>query len=104
MLGADMAYDAIPWFWSDQYDLTLQVAGLFDRSLPTYSRNRGPSSSIVFQCDDGGELAAVAGIGTGNEIAKDMRILEKLIERRATLLPAVISDPSVPLKSLLRAA
>ena len=104
MLGADTAYDALPWFWSDQYDLTLQVAGLFDPSLPIHGRATGPNGRLVFQCDAGGELAAVAGIGVANDLAKDLRILEKLIERRAKVLPSVVSDPSVALKSLLRAA
>lgn len=26
--GADLQYDALPWFWSDQYDCKLQIAGL----------------------------------------------------------------------------
>jgi 3-phenylpropionate/trans-cinnamate dioxygenase ferredoxin reductase component len=104
MLGADIAYDALPWFWSDQYDLTLQVAGLFDPSLPIHGRTSGSIGTLVFQCEAGGELAAVAGIGIRNDLAKDLRILEKLIERRVKVLPAVVSDPSVALKSLLRAA
>jgi 3-phenylpropionate/trans-cinnamate dioxygenase ferredoxin reductase subunit len=104
MLGADMAYDALPWFWSDQYDLTLQVAGLFDPSLPIHGRNTGSFGSLFFQCDPVGNLAGVAGIGIGSVLAKDFRVLEKLIERRVKVLPAVISDRSVPLKSLLRGA
>jgi len=27
MMGADVTYEAAPWFWSDQYDVTLQIAG-----------------------------------------------------------------------------
>lgn len=104
MLGADTAYDSLPWFWSDQYDLTLQVAGLFNPGLPIHARTTGPNGRLVFQCDVGGELAAVAGIGIGNKLAKDLRILEKLIERRVKVLPATISDPSVALKNLLNGA
>jgi 3-phenylpropionate/trans-cinnamate dioxygenase ferredoxin reductase subunit len=104
MLGADIGYDALPWFWSDQYDLTLQVAGMFDPSLPIHGRKTGPFGNLVFQCDASGKLAAAAGIGIRNELAKDLRILEKLIERRIKIMPAVISDPSIPLKSLLRTA
>ena len=102
MLGSNNVYDALPWFWSDQYDLTLQVAGLFDFGLPIHERNTKAFGKLVFQCDAVGDLAAVAGIGIGNDLAKDLRVLEKLIERRAKILPAVISDASVPLKSLLR--
>lgn len=104
MLGADIAYDALPWFWSDQYDLTLQVAGLFDPDLPIHERATGPNGMLIFQCGADGGLAAAAGLGIGNELAKDMRVLEKLIERSVHVLPAALSDPDVVLKSLLRAA
>ena len=30
ILGKPQPYDPVPWFWSDQYDLTLQIAGLAD--------------------------------------------------------------------------
>lgn len=102
MLGSNTAYDALPWFWSDQYDLTLQVAGLFDPNLPIHERNTQPFGKLVFQCDAVGELAAAAGIGIGNDQAKDFRILEKLIERKIKVLPTAISDASNSLKSLLR--
>jgi 3-phenylpropionate/trans-cinnamate dioxygenase ferredoxin reductase component len=104
MLGADTAYDALPWFWSDQYDLTLQVAGLFDPDLPIHERTAVPDGRLIFQCGADGGLAAVAGLGIKNALAKDLKVLEKLIERRIHVLPASISDPTVALKSLLRAA
>jgi 3-phenylpropionate/trans-cinnamate dioxygenase ferredoxin reductase subunit len=104
MLGADTAYDALPWFWSDQYDLTLQVAGLFYPDLPIHERMTSPNGRLVFQCGADGGLAAVAGLGIGTELAKDLRILEKLIQRSIKVLPSAISDPTVALKSLLRAA
>ncbi len=104
MLGADTAYDALPWFWSDQYDLTLQIAGLFDPGLPIHERRTEPSGRLIFQCGEDGGLAAAAGLGIGNALAKDFRVLEKLIERRIHVLPASISDPTVVLKNLLRAS
>lgn len=104
MVGAGTAYDALPWFWSDQYDLTLQVAGLFDPDLPLHERTTGPNGRLIFQCGADGGLAAAAGLGIGNELAKDLRVLEKLIERSVQVLPAALSDPAVVLKSLLRAA
>lgn len=103
MLGAQTVYDALPWFWSDQYDLTLQVAGLFDPALPFYTRSIQSFGKLVFQCDASGELTAVAGVGIGNDFAKDLRILEKLIERNAKISPTVVADASVALKTLLKA-
>jgi 3-phenylpropionate/trans-cinnamate dioxygenase ferredoxin reductase subunit len=103
MLGTEVDYDKLPWFWSDQYDLTLQVAGLFDPARTIHSRPAGTVGHIVFQGDDRGKLTAAAGAGLRQDIAKDMKILEKLIEKRAIIAPALISDPSSPLKSLLKA-
>jgi 3-phenylpropionate/trans-cinnamate dioxygenase ferredoxin reductase subunit len=103
MLGAQTVYDALPWFWSDQYDLTLQVAGLFNLALPIHTRSTQLCGKLVFQCDAGGELAAVAGVGIGNVLAKDLRILEKLMERRVKISPKRVADPCVPLKTLLKA-
>lgn len=54
------------------------------------------------QCDNAGRLAAAAGIGPGNAIAKDIRILEKLIECGTAVDPEVLADTSQSLKRLLR--
>lgn len=102
MLGAEEPYAKVPYFWSDQYDMTLQVAGLFDPALPVHRRDTGDETRLVFQCD--GTLRAAAGIGPGNAVAKDIRIFEKLIEREARLDPATLADPATNLKKLLKAA
>ncbi|WP_068108212.1 NAD(P)/FAD-dependent oxidoreductase [Tropicimonas marinistellae] len=106
MLGRtnDGGYRHVPWFWSDQYDQSLQVAGLFDADSPVQQRDAGQDKRIVFQCDAENVLVAAAGIGPGNSVSKDIRILEKLIERGARVDPSVLADPSLNLKRLLRAA
>ena len=104
MLGDIQDYAKVPWFWSDQYDLTLQVAGLFDPARETMRRRMPEDMGLVFQLDADGRLAAAAAIGVRNSVAKDMRLFEKLIERGAPVDPAHLADPSVNLKSLLRAA
>lgn len=103
MLGESEAYRNIPWFWSDQYDMTLQVAGLFDPQGPVHQRDATETKCIVFQCDPEGRILAAAGIGAGNSIAKDIRIFEKLIERGAAFDPAMLADPATQLKRLLKA-
>ncbi|WP_424930732.1 NAD(P)/FAD-dependent oxidoreductase [Amaricoccus tamworthensis] len=103
ILGATDTYGRVPWFWSDQYDLTLQLAGLFDMTRPVVKRETADDQRIVFQCDGTGGLSAVAGIGTGNSVAKDIRIFEKLIERGGPVEPEMLADPAQNLKRLLRA-
>jgi len=104
MLGDMTDYARVPWFWSDQYDLSLQVAGLFDCTRGSVRRDLADGAFVLFQADDGGRLRAVAGVGPGNAIAKDIKLAEKLIDKGALLDEAAFADPSVNLKSLLRAA
>jgi 3-phenylpropionate/trans-cinnamate dioxygenase ferredoxin reductase subunit len=101
MLGKREAFDAVPWFWSDQYDLTLQVAGLSDGATSIVSRSISGEADVLFHLDPDGRLVAASGLGPGGAVARDIRLAEMLIARRAHPDPAVLADPSVKLKSLL---
>lgn len=70
MLGEPPAYNKIPWFWSDQYDLSLQVVGLFDHVREVHTRQGSGDALVVFQLDGEERLGAAAGIGPGNAAAK----------------------------------
>jgi 3-phenylpropionate/trans-cinnamate dioxygenase ferredoxin reductase subunit len=95
MMGAEAPLDALPWFWSDQFELGLQMVGLHDPARRAIRR---------FELDGAGMLAAACGIGPGNAVAKDIRLAEKLIERGAVVAPEFLADSSANLKSVLQAA
>ena len=103
MLGANEPVTAVPWFWSDQYDLTLQVAGLYDPSQTTVRRPLADGAFILFHLDAAGRLVAASGIGLGNAVARDIKLAEMLIARRSHLPPAQLADAGIKLKSLLAA-
>jgi 3-phenylpropionate/trans-cinnamate dioxygenase ferredoxin reductase subunit len=48
MLGAGDRCADVPWFWSDQYELTLQMAGVPEQGLCTVERNVGAEALLVF--------------------------------------------------------
>jgi len=102
MLGGEEAYCRVPWFWSDQYDLTLQAAGLPDVTRPFIRRDLGDGAFVLFQLGDDGTLLSASGIGTGNAVAKDIRLAEMMIERGLAPDPAQLGDPNVNLKALLK--
>jgi 3-phenylpropionate/trans-cinnamate dioxygenase ferredoxin reductase component len=104
LLGADEPYAAVPWFWSDQYDLTLQVAGIADTATTDVVRRRADGVALRFGLGPDGRLLSAAAIGPGNAVAKDIRLAELLIAARAAPAPVALIDPTVPLKALLRAA
>ena len=103
MLGADEAHAAVPWFWSDQYGLTLQIAGLSDEGRTTVRRDLDDGAFILFHLAEDGRLVAASGIGPGNAVARDIRLAEMLIAKRASPAPDALGSQAVKLKSLLAA-
>jgi 3-phenylpropionate/trans-cinnamate dioxygenase ferredoxin reductase subunit len=101
MLGANEAHAAVPWFWSDQYDLSLHIAGLSDEGRSTVRRDLGDGAFILFHLASDGRLLAASGIGLGNAVARDIRLAEMLIAKGARPEPAALASADVKLKSLL---
>ena len=62
ILGTSQSYDPVPWFWSDQYDLKLQIAGLCDGydDSTVLGDPEGPRFSVDYHC--AGRLVAVDAI------------------------------------------
>ena len=102
MLGASKAYAAVPWFWSDQYDLSLQIAGMPSDGAAAVTRHLKDTAFIEFHLDNHGRLVGASGIGPGNSVARDIRLAEMLIAKRASPDPAQLADPAVMLKALLK--
>lgn len=103
MLGADEAVSAVPWFWSDQYDLVLQIAGLPDGGSAMVRRDLGDGAFVLFHVDAEGRLVAAGGIGRGNAVARDIRLAEMMIAKQAKPDPKALADPQFKLKALLAA-
>jgi 3-phenylpropionate/trans-cinnamate dioxygenase ferredoxin reductase subunit len=96
MMGADMPYVPFPWFWSDQYDVSLQIAGLntgYDRTVVRPGTRPGTQSVWYFR---GAELLAVDAM---NEPRAYMTA-KRWIEAGVSPDPDRIADPEADLKSL----
>jgi 3-phenylpropionate/trans-cinnamate dioxygenase ferredoxin reductase component len=104
MLGADRPHTAIPWFWSDQYDCTLQVTGLPQLADRQVVRHRPDGVELHFGLDPAGRLVSASAFGPGNAVAKDIRLVELLLQRDIHPDAARLIDAAVPLKRLLAGA
>ena len=102
MLGGAKHYMAVPWFWSDQYDLSLQIAGNPADGPEIVRRQTGEQSFVMFHRDHEGRLVGASGIGPGNSIARDVKLAEMLIGKRASPSAEQLADPTVQLKVLLK--
>jgi 3-phenylpropionate/trans-cinnamate dioxygenase ferredoxin reductase component len=79
MLGEDKVFSDIPWQWSDQYDATLQVAGLFDprdQLLACGEHDEGPLLILGIRA---GKLVAACGVSRGFAVARPIRAAQHLI-------------------------
>ena len=66
MLGGQRQFEAVPWFWSDQFELTLQIAGLPHRGVSTVKRIPKEDAFILCHLNAEGRLVGASGIGQGN--------------------------------------
>ena len=101
MLGETAPFEVVPWFWSDQHENTLQIAGLPDEGDTTVTRDLG-GTTLHFHLK-AGRLVGASAFGPIAKVAREIRLAEMLIARRAEPSPAALADPSVKLKSLLAA-
>ena len=98
MLGHDVEYVPKPWFWSDQYDVKLQIAGLgagHDETVTRPTDEAGAQSIWYFKGD---QLMAVDAMND----PRAYMVGKRLIEAGLTAPKAAISDPSFELKALLK--
>lgn len=102
MLGDEATFSATPWFWSNQYELSLQVAGWPDANRPWLRRDVDEHTRLHFQLDEGQRLSAAGGLGPGNGVARDIKLVQMLISKDIRCDAAALQDPTVSLKSLLR--
>jgi len=101
MIGGMQPHRAIPWFWSDHYDITVFAAGLPDEGRITIRRDLGDGAFLLFHLAGDGRLVAVSGVGSGNAVAREIRLGEMLIARRAKPLPDQLGAADIKLKTLL---
>ncbi|HEY0111520.1 MAG TPA: FAD-dependent oxidoreductase [Allosphingosinicella sp.] len=96
ILGQPEPYEAMPWFWSNQYDLKLQTVGLSVGHDATVVRGRPEerSFSILYLLE--GRVIALDCVNATRDYVQG----RKLILERTVVSPETLADPSVPLKSL----
>jgi 3-phenylpropionate/trans-cinnamate dioxygenase ferredoxin reductase subunit len=79
----------------------LQIAGLPDEGKTSVNRDLGDGAQLYFHLGDDGRLVSASGVGPISKVAKNIRLAEMLIQRRAKPDAAALADPSVGLNSLL---
>ncbi|GAA2745840.1 FAD-dependent oxidoreductase [Terrabacter aerolatus] len=100
LAGHDTAYDSVPWFWSDQGDLRLQMAGLPHGADRTVVRGDVASERFSILSYRDGLLIAVESLG----VPADYLAVKRALEKGMTIEADSAADSSVPLKRLITGA
>jgi 3-phenylpropionate/trans-cinnamate dioxygenase ferredoxin reductase subunit len=96
MLGKPVPYREVPWFWSDQYDLKLQIAGLARPGDVLVRRGDPGSRKFAIFHQREGRVAAVEAVNAASEYIVGRR----LIAEGTLVAPERLADTAVPMKSI----
>ena len=97
IINKSLAYNQIPWFWSDQYDHKLQIVGLSgDHDKVTMRGDMSEAKFMMFYTKDE-KLIAVDAVNN----SKEFLICKKLVANKVTIKPDEISNPATNLNDLI---
>src|ERR1700712_2749498 len=96
MAGKPNTYCEVPWFWSDQYDLKLQIAGLARPTDRIVLRGNPELRKFAVFHLRGGAVAAVEAVNA----APEYLVGRKLIAEGARIAPERLADTTIPMKTI----
>ncbi len=92
MAGSGVPYDDVPWFWTDQLGVNLQVAGVCDGAATRILRGElGAAAFAAWYLDAAGVPIGVAGVNAPREV----RAGQGMIRARRAVDPARLSDVAI---------
>ena len=95
-LALEVNYQPLPWCWSDQYAMNLQIFGIPSPTHRVVVRGAPGSASFVLFYLDGDVVQAALGPNA----AKDLRFARRLIEQHKTVDAQRLADTSIPMAKL----
>ena len=98
MAGGDVVYNAVPWFWSDQYDIKLQTAGLSEGHDTMIVRGDPAANAFSVWYFSGDKLLAVDAINDPPAFL----VSKKLLTDDKSPEPSEIEDTSFDIKALMK--
>jgi 3-phenylpropionate/trans-cinnamate dioxygenase ferredoxin reductase subunit len=96
MVGKPTPYSEVPWFWSDQYDLKLQIAGLAWPGDTLVTRGDPASRKFAVFHLRNGAVAAVEAVNAAPEYI----VGRKLIAQAVKVPPERLADTAIPMKNI----
>lgn len=97
MTGTISPYNQIPWFWTDQFDINIQLVGVLSSGQTCVSRHYNDQKFVYFYFTEQ-KLVGAFAFNSG----KDIRATQKLLEKGINPDPERLSDPTQDLRELIK--
>jgi len=99
--GIKTEYSSIPWMWSDQFNLNLQLAGICENFDEIVKRGKDVNNGIIYFFLKNQSIKGACGLGIAGKIGRDIRISTKLSEKSVVVDKAILADESQKLNNLI---
>ncbi|MDC1006651.1 FAD-dependent oxidoreductase [Candidatus Pelagibacter sp.] len=98
--GLQNSYNAIPWMWSDQFNLNLQLTGICNDYDSTVQRGSSLEEGIIYFFLKNRKIIGACGLGVGGKIGRDIRLAGKLSEKKTKVTSQLLSDKKIKLNKI----
>ena len=99
--GQKVSYKEIPWMWSDQYDLNLQMTGLCHDYDTFVVRGTSTKEGLIHFFIKNRKIIGACGIGVGGRIGRDVKLASKISEKNIKVTKEILSNQDFKLNKLL---
>ena len=92
LAGQENSYNNIPWMWSDQFNLNLQLTGMCSEYETIAQRGSNIEEGIIYFFLRNRKIIGACGVGVGGKIGRDIRLAGKLSENKTKVTKEILSD------------
>ena len=82
LIGLKTSYSEIPWMWSDQFNLNLQLTGICNDYETSVQRGSTLEDGIIYFFLKNRKIMGACGLGVGGKVGRDIRLAGKLSEKK----------------------
>ena len=100
--GVKTEYSSIPWMWSDQFNLNLQLTGICDDYDEIIERGNDINNGVIYFFLKNKIIKGACGLGIVGKVGRDIRITSKLCEKNTIVDTQILSDETQKLNKLIQ--
>ena len=102
IVGKKNSYENIPWMWSDQFNLNLQLTGMCNDFDASALRGSNVDEGIIYFFLKNRKIIGACGVGVGGKIGRDIRLAGKLSENKTKVTKEILIDKNIKLNKILK--